>query len=91
MPEIVDEGVAGYLVTTVDQAVVAVTEIAARNRANCRERARQRFDADRMVTDYLAVYDKHPPADPVRSGHLQLGPRHPGRRTPRPDGGTSPS
>lgn len=58
MPEVVDEGVTGYLVHTVEQAVDAVTQVAGLDRAACRERARQRFGADRMVTDYLAVYDR---------------------------------
>ncbi|ROO63239.1 glycosyltransferase involved in cell wall biosynthesis [Micromonospora sp. Llam0] len=58
MLEVVDEGVTGRLVTTVDQAVAAVTEVAALDRADCRKRACQRFGADRMVTDYQAVYDE---------------------------------
>ena len=58
MPEVVDEGVTGFLVHTVEQAVDAVTRVAGLDRAGCRARARQRFGADRMVTDYLAVYDE---------------------------------
>ncbi|WP_184181050.1 glycosyltransferase family 4 protein [Micromonospora parathelypteridis] len=57
MPEVVDDGVTGFLVHTVDQAVDAVTRVADLDRAECRARAQQRFSADRMVTDYLAVYD----------------------------------
>ncbi|MEV4465484.1 glycosyltransferase family 4 protein [Micromonospora echinofusca] len=57
MPEVVDEGVTGLLVRTVAQAVEAVGRVTSIDRAACRARARQRFGADRMVTDYLAVYD----------------------------------
>ncbi|MGC5030092.1 glycosyltransferase family 4 protein [Micromonospora sp. DT229] len=57
MPEVVDEGVTGFLVQTVDQAVDAVTQAGGLDRAGCRAQARQRFGVDRMVTDYLAVYD----------------------------------
>ncbi|MER7419468.1 glycosyltransferase family 4 protein [Micromonospora peucetia] len=57
MPEVVDEGVTGLLVQTAEQAVEAVGRVASIDRAGCRARARQRFSADRMVTDYLAVYD----------------------------------
>ena len=57
MPEVVDEGVTGFVVHTVEQAVDAVTRASGLDRAGCRARARQRFGADRMVTDYLAVYD----------------------------------
>jgi glycosyltransferase involved in cell wall biosynthesis len=56
MPEIVDEGVTGFLVDTVPQAVTAVARIATINRAGCRARAEQCFSADRMVADYLRTY-----------------------------------
>ncbi|GAB3947143.1 hypothetical protein GCM10027614_41860 [Micromonospora vulcania] len=58
MPEVVDEGVTGFLVRTVEQAVEAVTRAADLDRAYCHARARQRFSAERMVTDYLSVYDR---------------------------------
>lgn len=57
MPEVVDDGVTGLLVRTAEQAVEAVGRVTSIDRAACRARARQRFGADRMVTDYLAVYD----------------------------------
>jgi glycosyltransferase involved in cell wall biosynthesis len=56
MPEVVDEGVTGRLVTTVDAAVDAVDAIASIDRGACRSRARERFGADRMVADYLRIY-----------------------------------
>ncbi len=58
MPEVIDEGVTGRLVDDVDQAVAAVTGIAQIDRAGCAARARERFSADRMVDDYLAIYRK---------------------------------
>ncbi|GAB7040375.1 MULTISPECIES: glycosyltransferase family 4 protein [Catenuloplanes] len=58
MPEVVDEGLTGVLVDDVDRAVQAVGRAVALDRARCRDRARERFGADRMVTDYLAVYDR---------------------------------
>jgi glycosyltransferase involved in cell wall biosynthesis len=58
MPEVVDDGVTGYVVDTVDEAVAAVGRIAAVDRAACSARARQRFSADRMVDDYLTIYRK---------------------------------
>jgi glycosyltransferase involved in cell wall biosynthesis len=58
MPEVVDEGVTGSLVHTVEQAVDAVARIRNIDRAGCRARATQRFDAGRMVEDYLAVYEE---------------------------------
>lgn len=56
MAEVVDEGVTGFLVHTVEQAVAAVDRVATIDRAGCRDRAHQRFGADRMVTDYLRLY-----------------------------------
>lgn len=56
MPEVVDEGVTGRLVSGVDAAVEAVRGIAGIDRAACSARARERFGADRMVQDYLRVY-----------------------------------
>jgi glycosyltransferase involved in cell wall biosynthesis len=58
MPEVIDEGVTGRLVDTVDEAVEAVNEIGRLDRGGCRVRARGRFGADRMVDDYLRVYRK---------------------------------
>jgi glycosyltransferase involved in cell wall biosynthesis len=57
MSEVVDEGVTGFLVHTVEQAVAAVAQLTTIDRAGCHDRARQRFSADRMVADYLRVYD----------------------------------
>ena len=58
MPEVVDEGVTGRLVDTVDEAVAALTGIGDIDRWACRARARQRFGADRMVDEYLRIYRK---------------------------------
>ncbi|GAA2624576.1 hypothetical protein [Paractinoplanes durhamensis] len=46
------------LVRDVDQAVAAVAAARAIDRAGCRARACARFDADRMVADYLTVYEQ---------------------------------
>ncbi len=56
MPEVVDEGVTGYLVEGVDAAVEAVRRASTLDRAACRGVAERRFSAARMVTDYRAVY-----------------------------------
>ena len=56
MPEIVDEGVTGYLVSDARAAVPAVDAAALLDRVRCRERAVARYGAARMVSDYLDVY-----------------------------------
>jgi glycosyltransferase involved in cell wall biosynthesis len=56
MAEVVDEGITGFLVETAAQAARAVAGITTIDRVGCRDRARQRFGAARMVDDYLRVY-----------------------------------
>ncbi|MEV6342496.1 glycosyltransferase family 4 protein [Actinoplanes sp. NPDC051851] len=58
MPEVIDEGVTGRLVGSVDAAVAAVDGIGELDRAVCSARARERFSAERMVDEYLAIYRK---------------------------------
>jgi glycosyltransferase involved in cell wall biosynthesis len=58
MPEVVDHGVTGFLVPSVDAAVAAVDGAAALDRAAIRRVAERRFSAARMVDDYLKVYGR---------------------------------
>ncbi len=58
MPEVVDEGVTGYLAHDVPTAVVAVARAMTLDRAAVRARAAQRFGADRMVDGYVQVYER---------------------------------
>jgi len=58
MPEVVEDGVTGYLVGGVDAAVAALPAILALDRATVRSTAVRRFSADRMVEDYLRVYER---------------------------------
>ncbi|HET9519230.1 MAG TPA: glycosyltransferase, partial [Actinoplanes sp.] len=56
MPEVVDEGITGRLVTTMHEAAAAVDTITTIDRGACRARARERFSAARMVADYVRIY-----------------------------------
>jgi glycosyltransferase involved in cell wall biosynthesis len=56
MPEIIDEGVTGFLVSDADPAAAAVESAIALDRGNVRRVAERRFSADRMIDDYLALY-----------------------------------
>jgi glycosyltransferase involved in cell wall biosynthesis len=58
LPEIVDHGVTGILVNGVDEAADAVPDALALDRRQVSAVARQRFSADRMVDDYLGVYQR---------------------------------
>jgi glycosyltransferase involved in cell wall biosynthesis len=57
MPELVDEGVTGVLAHDVSSAVAGVDRAVRFDRAACRQAALRRFSVDRMVDDYLDVYD----------------------------------
>jgi glycosyltransferase involved in cell wall biosynthesis len=56
VPEIVDHGVTGFIVDSIDAAVAAVPLAAQLDRTRVRGRFDQRFSAARMTRDYLSVY-----------------------------------
>lgn len=58
MPEVVVHGRTGFLVANVDEAVEAVRRVAELDRHECRRWVEERFSANRMVSDYLRVYEQ---------------------------------
>jgi glycosyltransferase involved in cell wall biosynthesis len=56
VPEVVDEGVTGFVVEDIDQALTALAKVGALDRGAIRSRCALRFSRDRMVADYLDVY-----------------------------------
>jgi glycosyltransferase involved in cell wall biosynthesis len=56
VPEIVEDGVTGAIVSTVDEAIAALPHVIALDRQNVRKRFEQRFSATRMAKDYVGVY-----------------------------------
>jgi glycosyltransferase involved in cell wall biosynthesis len=58
MAEVIDVGVTGYLVRDVASAVEAIEAATRLDRALVRSRAAERFGVDRMVDDYLRVYER---------------------------------
>ena len=57
-PEVVDEGVTGYLVDSVEEAIAAVDAARTLDRAMVRATFERRFSARRMAEDYLEVYQR---------------------------------
>jgi glycosyltransferase involved in cell wall biosynthesis len=57
VPEVIDDGASGFVVSSIDEAVAAVERAAALDRRRCRRVFEERFTAERMAHDYLAVYD----------------------------------
>ena len=56
VPEVVDPGVSGAIVDTVDQAVEALNGIGRFERARVRQCFERRFSAERMAREYVAIY-----------------------------------
>ncbi len=56
VPEIVEDGVTGFIVEDVESAIAAVSRLHTLDRARVRRRFEERFTARRMAKDYLSVY-----------------------------------
>jgi glycosyltransferase involved in cell wall biosynthesis len=56
MPELIEHGVTGFLVDSVDEAVEAVDRIGEIDRAACRASVAARFTVDRMADRYWELY-----------------------------------
>jgi len=58
MPEVIDDGRTGFLVSSVEEVVKAVPRVRAIDRSECRKWVEENFTADRMIDDYVRVYEK---------------------------------
>jgi glycosyltransferase involved in cell wall biosynthesis len=56
MPELIDDGVTGFLVDSFDEAVAAIGRLGEIDRGACRRAVEERFSVDRMAGEYLALY-----------------------------------
>ena len=54
--EIVEDGISGFVVNTVEEAVDAVKKLDTIDRAKCRAQFEERFSAKRMCRDYVRAY-----------------------------------
>lgn len=57
MPELIKDKETGFLVNNVDEAAEAVQKIDSISRKKCRESVEKSFSVDRMVDDYIKVYE----------------------------------
>jgi glycosyltransferase involved in cell wall biosynthesis len=62
MPEIVEDGVNGFMVDSTEAALEAVHATAGLDRRRVRESVEARFGVDRMVSEYLSLYRRIVPA-----------------------------
>ena len=58
VPEIIEDGLSGFLVHNVEEAARAVKDLSAIDRRKCRRAFEDRFSAKRMAQDYLTIYDR---------------------------------
>jgi hypothetical protein len=81
VPEVVENGVSGFVVESVNQAATAVRQVAGLDRASVRAAFEQRFTIERTARDYLEIYNEliHQGADGDRR-----------RKASRPNGTTVP-
>lgn len=56
VPEIVEDGVTGFVVSSEEEAIAALARVDTLDRALVRRRFEARFTAERMAADYLAIY-----------------------------------
>ena len=58
LPEIVRDGMDGFLINTVEEACAAVAKLPAINRADCRRRVETEFSSGVVAEKYLALYSE---------------------------------
>jgi glycosyltransferase involved in cell wall biosynthesis len=58
VPEIIENGVTGYIVSSIAEAVEKLKSIPNLSRSLCRQIFEQRFTAKRMAEDYMRVYEQ---------------------------------
>jgi glycosyltransferase involved in cell wall biosynthesis len=58
VPELIQDGVTGFIVDDVDQAVAALAKVKDLDRQRCRQVFEERFSATRMTRDYLQIYSR---------------------------------
>ena len=58
IPEIIEDGVTGFICDNLDGMVAAIDRLPLIRRQRCRDSFRTRFTVERMVQDYLAIYQR---------------------------------
>jgi glycosyltransferase involved in cell wall biosynthesis len=58
VPEIIDHGITGFIVDSIDEAVAAIPLARAIDRGAIRRHFEERFSVERMARDYVALYDE---------------------------------
>jgi glycosyltransferase involved in cell wall biosynthesis len=56
VPEVLEDGITGYIVEGLEEAIQAVEQVSTISRKRCRDIFEERFSASRMAQDYLRIY-----------------------------------
>jgi glycosyltransferase involved in cell wall biosynthesis len=68
VPEIIDEGITGFIVEDEDEAIAAIKRVGELDRRRIRETFERRFSAKRMAQDYVSHYEA---LLRVKAGHVE--------------------
>ena len=68
VPEVIEDGVTGRIVESVEEAVASVAEMATWDRRACRAAFERRFTAQRMALNYTRVYESLQRREWLQSG-----------------------
>ncbi len=73
VPEVIDDGVTGRIVSSMPEAIAAMPSVLALDRRGVRQAFDARFTAARMARDYVALYQRQAAAEPMamRAGQIR--------------------
>lgn len=71
--EVLRDGVSGFIVNSVEEAVAAVPKVASLGRAACRREFEERFLTSRMAEDYVRLYESLANAESLTLSAPRLG------------------
>jgi glycosyltransferase involved in cell wall biosynthesis len=58
VPEVIDSGVTGFIVESIEEAIQAIDSVQYLDRRRCRQVFEERFSSARMAADYIKVYER---------------------------------
>ena len=70
VPEVVADGVSGFICNTVDECIAAIAKVPQLSRVACREYVASRFGIEQMAAGYENVYQQILTEKFARNGHL---------------------
>jgi glycosyltransferase involved in cell wall biosynthesis len=76
VPELIEEGVTGYIVDDIEGALQALRKIQDFDRRRCRRVFEERFSAARMANDYLSLYRRAIKASADHDARIALAALH---------------